>query len=154
MGKHRQASQNAATPLNLGRDTAQERKRRANHEWYQHHKEWKKKYNKQYYQDNIEYWQKRYDMAMKRVNDSKRLQKRDRDEGLSDNSPAALLRRQNIRTEVDEALRAKQNLDRANKEYSEYKDSKKIMPFTKAWSQGAQMLRDAGSSFINKLLRK
>lgn len=36
------------------------KKAKANEEWYEHNKEWKKEYNQEYYQQNKDYWEQRY----------------------------------------------------------------------------------------------
>lgn len=36
------------------------KKAKANEEWYEHNKEWKKEYNQEYYQKNKEYWENYY----------------------------------------------------------------------------------------------
>lgn len=130
------------------------KKKLANFEWYRKHKSEKQKYNKQYYLDNIEYWRNYYlmrknegDYSRKHGNDVHT----DKNEGrISGN----VWHQKNA--QVHDALKdaAAINLKRAERDYLNYLENTKKLPFKDAWKSGAEQIKNTGSAFLNKVLRK
>ena len=137
----------------------------ANHEWYVHNKSVKQKYNKEYYQKNREYWQKRYLDALKEYN---RLDKQN-DHAINERVASQLkgdiggaksmaelqrLTEWHMGKVTPELNAAKTNYLRSIREEQDFINSHKRMPITDAWKLGASSIVDAGRDFISKLIGK
>lgn len=138
------------------------RKKLANHEWYVHNKDVKQKYNKEYYANNTDYWRKRYlaakneydrlDREYYRAWDEKEASQRRGDLGGAKNMAEY---QQSVEWKMGktwpEMEQAEENYKRAMREETEFLKSQKKMPFTEAWSQGAQAIVNTGKNFISAI---
>jgi hypothetical protein len=147
-----------------------ELKSQANKKWYQKNKDWKKKYNADYYRNHRDYWRERYktDLVlgnhrfpstyeMEDASIEKELNKNTRKQiqkdaearirgGLwSTSSAQSYAQQQLMDLKVDEAM-YKYN----QQAYQHYMDNHRKMPVKEAWSDGAKQIRDAGKKFIQK----
>lgn len=107
----------------------------ANHEWYMHNKEKKAAYNRQYYQENKDYWKRRLEEI------DNKWDKLAENEDLIGKESGAVGR--NIDTVRVEYRAAKENYDRATREYNQF------MKDNSHWNKTVDSIRSAGQSSIS-----
>lgn len=156
-------------------------KRMASREWYKRNRERKKAYNKRYYQDNVEYWKKRYQESVgKAVSDGSSIKNISRNPQVynmegGNTSKNNTSKWKGAGTEyakagiASDAKAEKLNYDRAVRDLSDYEQNHQPMSFGTAWKTGGGMLsgftkqtaslakgklKELGSAFIDKTLRR
>ena len=147
-----------------------ELKAQANKKWYQKNKDWKKKYNADYYRSHRDYWRDRYESDLtlgnnripsswelsdptteRKLNYNTRKQIQEDAEarlrgGLWSTSSAQRYAQEQLKElKVDEA-----RYKYYQQAYQHYMDNHRKMSVKEAWSDGAKQIRDAGRKFISK----
>ena len=113
-------------------------KRVADHEWYMRNVKYKREYNKDYYEQNRNYWQKRYLQLKKQYAD------------MNDDDPTKFF---GTAGRQDYYV-AKFNAARANREYDEFMALNAPIKLTDAWLTGAKEIIKSGGNFIRSLMNK
>jgi hypothetical protein len=131
------------SPFSLPTEDKTARIRYANRLWYLKNKQWKHDYNKSYYEANKEYWAQRYRKAAAEKRAAENPIKVEKKDGYT----KITIGNDDVEYDV-----AKANYERAIKDYQFYMDNNKRMPITKAWSDGAAVIKNVGNKFMNKFM--
>lgn len=158
--------------LDTNSEYSAEARRLANKMWYQNpqNREWKKKYNSNYYRANLGKWSIYAKNAKARSKNANKnyeeavgnaLGARRRIRVLGENSGFAKEVGRGLtsarRDVEDSRLRyeaTKLARQQALNEYNFYVETHKKMSVKEAWSDGAKMIRDTGKRFMNKFYDK
>ena len=161
--------QAALEEVERGESAGPKTKALANHEWYLKNRAKKQAYNKQYYARNKEYWKRRYEDAMSQYSKTddriNRYRRQAQDSAGYDEfgSPKPISEYYTEKISAAKKRRtydlrdvrvAELNYQRAINEEQEFIKSKKLIPITEAWKDGASAIVSAGKNLVKKLLGK
>ncbi len=169
---HKDYTPDRAARLAVADRMRDELKSQANKKWYQRNKEWKKKYNANYYRQHRDYWQEKYKTALIRgnsrapytyelsdpsterqlnYNTRKRIQEDAQawlGNGLGWKTSNAWTYAKNDLTDLAIAERM---YKQSEQDYQHFMRNHQKTSVKEAWSDGAKQIRDAGKKFIKKL---